>query len=163
MAPEIRKVDWNEFHDIVTCLSLEIEAGYVEYDYLYGVPRGGMIPTIMLSHMLRIPVITHIEYDILAENRILVVDDIIDPGKTINKFKKVFDTASVFVKESVKFRPTYWVHSGLVQDNQWIMFPYEIETNDPISQVNMDHNYANCPCSECKSKREGELLERLQI
>jgi len=132
----IRKIDWNEYEDLVRQLSLEIIASLVSYDYLYGIPRGGLVPATMLSHLLNIPVITHIEYDVLTDNRILIVDDIIDSGKTIQRFSDVFDTAAVTVKKNIpeKRRPTYWCWDGLVEVDKWIMFPYETETNDPISK-----------------------------
>lgn len=136
----IRDVSWEQYSDIVKQLSLEIISSYQTYDYIFGIPRGGLPCSVMLSHLLEIPIILHLDYNIIANKSVLVVDDIIDSGETITKFRDVFDTAAVMVKVSIpeERRPTYWTWDGLVEVDEWIKFPYETSTNDSISKVTMD-------------------------
>ena len=74
MPKNIREISWKEFHNLVDIVALRISISDIKYDYIYGIPRGGLIPATMLSHILEIPVITHLEYDVLSTNKILVVD-----------------------------------------------------------------------------------------
>jgi hypothetical protein len=104
-----------------------------KYEYLYGVPRGGMIPAVILSHILEIPVITKL--DLIKCHKVLVVDDIIDSGGTISRYKD-YDTAAIFWKKEIASEsPTYYAR--LVDPSTWIQFPWEKRTNDPVSDVNL--------------------------
>lgn len=139
MSKRIRDISWDDYFNIINLLAIGIQVQSPnQYDYIYGIPRGGLIPSVIMSHLTDIPVITHLEYDVLAHNKILIVDDIIDTGETIKKYTKlamIFDTLSLYWKEDAPFRPKYWVQEGRVQADEWIVFPYEIGTNDPISKV----------------------------
>ena len=131
----IRQIDWSTYLSLVDKLAEKIQHQPVRrYEYIFGVPRGGLLPAVMLSHRLTLPLITHLDYNILATSNILVVDDIVDSGKTIRKFDTIFDTASVFVKRSVHNKPLYYCTEGLI-DDEWLVFPYEVKAYDSISHV----------------------------
>lgn len=86
-------------------LTNDIKQSGIKFDYLVGVARGGAIPAVHLSHTLDIPVeIIHwstfgskrmlypdndpdygIKEDLQDGKSILLVDDIIDNGKTIRQ------------------------------------------------------------------------------
>jgi hypoxanthine phosphoribosyltransferase len=79
----------------------EIIADGNTYDYIVGIARGGLIPAVILSHYLDIPMrsvswstfhkdqMREHAYDIAEDihegKRILLVDDILDSGRTITE------------------------------------------------------------------------------
>ena len=50
---------------------------------VYGIPRGGLCLAVSLSHYLNIPLLE------LPQDNCLIVDDIYDSGKTLEKYKKL--------------------------------------------------------------------------
>jgi len=86
--------------------------------YFYGIPRGGLIPAVYLSHRLGIPMLSYSQnyysrliegyipgntddgcwkYD--DEEKILVIDDLFDTGKTYERYRdKCWEYACVYVK-----------------------------------------------------------------
>jgi len=93
-----------------------------KYKAVYGYPRGGLIPAVHISHFLGIPLVTKIpkNFDI---PELLIVDDIVDSGRTLDCYSKYYDIASLFWRKSVAcFEPTYWIRDA---KNKWIDFPYE--------------------------------------
>ena len=82
---------------------------------------------------------------VYGEN-ILVTDDLIDTGVTLEKTldwlkkykdfanKKItFKSAVLYKKEKSKFRSDYIVHN--LKDNPWIVFPYELRELISIEQL----------------------------
>ena len=74
-------VTWEEIEELVDLLAKQItESGY-QIEYIFGLQRGGLIPAVLLSHKLGIPM-TQNRYS----SNILIVDDICDSGETFNEF-----------------------------------------------------------------------------
>jgi len=134
--PNVIDISWAAFALRVQKLSALIKDSGIKYDYLYGIPRGGLIPAVMLSHILQIPVTVHLNWDDLIINyKVLIVDDIADSGKTIEKFINIFDIATVYCKIHLHKKPKFYAVE--VSHDEWIKFPYETAVNDPISEINM--------------------------
>ena len=100
----------------------------IHFDYIYGIPRGGLIPAVMMSHTLNIPLLT----DITKHNgkKILIVDDINDSGQTLrlqNTVCDVFDINAVFAtlfrREGSKYAE-YCTGNRWV-GKEWLIFPWE--------------------------------------
>lgn len=91
---------------------------------VYGIPRGGLILAVKLSHILDIPMMLHRE-DVTPNT--LVVDDIIDNGATLERFLRSVDThcrtASIFFNEKSSVKPDFFVRKKV----HWIIFPWETE------------------------------------
>ncbi len=86
---------------------------------IYGIPRGGLIPAVRLSHILKIPLTQEIE-----ENT-LVVDEICDSGETLKKIleKHKVKTLSLHTRKSSKIKPD--ITGEFIQNNDWIVYPWE--------------------------------------
>lgn len=111
---------WGEYHALIRELVSQIPKS--KYRYVYGVPRGGLIPAVMISHELEIELTTALPLSPdFYPFPILVVDDLVDSGMTLRKCKH--DTATLFMKPDSVTRPTYF---GEVTD-KLVIFPYEIE------------------------------------
>ena len=109
----------------------EIINHYKQYEKLdtikniYGIPRGGLIPAVYLSHALDLDLITDKNR---ISNKTLVVDDISDTGETLEKLlkdRKYFAVATLWICEDTKFTPTFTCRSKT--SDEWIIYPWETE------------------------------------
>ena len=73
-----RKVSWDEFKDLCHELLAQIIKSNKEYAWVVGVNRGGLVPSVMVSHGLGIPHIA-MEKDLVLPcygKNMLVIDEI---------------------------------------------------------------------------------------
>ena len=84
---------------------------------VYGIPRGGLCVAVKLSHLLDIPLL-ETPYD-----NCLIVDDIYDSGKTLEKYKN-YKNATYFVLIS-KIDPTWFDSYVTIKNKEWIVFAWE--------------------------------------
>ncbi len=93
------------------------------YSFIYGVPRGGIPLAIALSERLKIPLTDNPHVPCFGD--VLVVDDVIDSGKTRWLYDK-FDFACLHIKKNVcKELPgnhIYYIENGV---NEWIQYWWE--------------------------------------
>lgn len=106
---KINIIEWNKINQIVSKLSNDIKQKY-EPDIILSVVRGGMIPSVMLSHQLNIREVENIviketindsinaiknipqidennNLDKIKNRKVLIVDDIVGGGETLRKLK----------------------------------------------------------------------------
>lgn len=134
MAEEWKKVfiTPQKFHDDILKLAELIRPNKDKYKYLYGIPRGGCIVAIWLSHQLGIEYVTDVDLEVLGPNsKILIVDDIADTGITLEKFDDLGDTATLHYKPRSSVKPTYYVE----ETSDWIVYPYEKAEEEPNREV----------------------------
>lgn len=136
------KVEWSEVHLYCMRLADKLDKGY--YKRIFAVSRGGLFPSLILSHLLDIKLIEticvesykgdcqkekikvlhnlpHIDHDDL------VVDDIVDSGNTIQFLKTVAHPVSTFVAMGIKVGSEYIVDFyGHKFPKTWILFPWEV-------------------------------------
>ena len=84
---------------------------------VYGIPRGGLCVAVKLSHLLNIPLLD------LPQDGCLIVDDIYDSGKTLEKYKN-YKNATYFVLISKK-DPTWFDSYITMKNKEWIIFAWE--------------------------------------
>ena len=84
---------------------------------VYGIPRGGLCLAVKISHHLNLPLLFE------PKEGCLVVDDIYDSGKTLEKFKNL-KNASYFVLISKK-DPTWFDSYLTMKNDEWIIFAWE--------------------------------------
>lgn len=126
-----------------------------EFDYIIGLTRGGLLPAVLMSNLLKLPMIgveysskdgngearnhsndiTYISKHIYPEKlirKVLVVDDIADTGLTLFELIQELQelnfevtTCSIFYKETSIVKPDYY-NSFLKHDAGWVIFPWEI-------------------------------------
>ena len=96
-----------------------------KFENIYPIPRGGYLIGIELSRILNIPIIYNKE-DITKDT--LIVDDLVDSGKTISEFKDNYK-AVLYVKNKKRKSVNYYVK----EFDGWIKFAdekdNEIETH----------------------------------
>ena len=93
----------------------------IEFKGIWGPPRGGLIPGVILSHKLGLKL-----FDEPRVRPLLVVDDIADTGKTLKSFSYLDDVyiVTVHYHRHAKFIPDKWV---LEKTDEWIVYPWEKE------------------------------------
>jgi hypoxanthine phosphoribosyltransferase len=107
--------------------------------YISGIPRGGLIPAIMLSHKLGVTYIPFDEakkygrHDLRVKNEdILLVDDICDSGVTMKDYAPRFITATLCMRYVSETIPEYYGEK--IEDYRWLVFPWE--RNDSNTKQN---------------------------
>ena len=133
-------LSWNDIEALVDNLAEQINQLDKKPFYIYGIPRGGTIPGVWLSHK------TGIDYYQLNSaqisktadlSHILIVDDICDSGETIKKLKENFpkcQTATLYYKETAIDKPNIY---GETVGEEWVVFPWE--NNEEVG--NRDKTY----------------------
>jgi hypoxanthine phosphoribosyltransferase len=124
---EIVKLNWQDIDNIID----EIAPKLLDYKNIYPIPRGGLIPAVILSHKLEIPITDTID------NNTLIIDDICDSGLTIKNF---LDTNKVACL--VTLSNTEIIYGKQFKKNTWIEFPWE-NPNNTISELKDYENKRN--------------------
>ena len=127
----VKKLSWKTFNEQCIRLADKVIKEY-HPDFIYGVPRGGLIPATIISHHLDIPMIMTLHGN---ANLILVIDELCDSGNTFLDINKNFGYhmkfASIYVNSiNCKFYPDYY----LKKTEDWVVFPYEKQL-DTVSKV----------------------------
>ncbi len=78
-----RYISWEEVETLVKILHDNILESEEDFDTIFGLPRGGLIPAVMLSHKTGISYFDAFRFSIPGNGHVLVVDDICDSGKTL--------------------------------------------------------------------------------
>jgi len=137
-------ITWDEINSLVFKLSHKVITSTLEVENIYGLQRGGLIPAVMLSHHLGVPMV---KGDIGPNT--LIVDDICDSGETLYKFVKKYQTLYSFpfnLKTAILhhkphtacFKPT--IHVEEWNSDDWIVYPWEMESSEPIQDYKKHHN-----------------------
>ena len=122
-------ITWDDIDKLISDLALDIKIADYQIGNIYGVSRGGLIPAVLLSHKLSIPL-----SDSVNENT-LIVDDIVNKNNLLEKILNDSNyylrhnddiyTASLIKRERSSFEPTF---VGLnVEYNDWVIFPWDYE------------------------------------
>ena len=120
-------LNWDWVDQQVMTLGETIKESVSEYTHITGIPRGGLIPGVYLSHYIGIKYIPYGEAKELPLSRrkkILVVDDICDSGITLIEASEYgFHTAALALRYSSSFMPDWY--SKKITDDSWLVFPWE--------------------------------------
>ena len=124
-------ITWGDIDDAVERLAINITNSNTEIMAIGGLPRGGLIPAVILSHKMNIPFVSQ-AYLAQVPGNILIVDDICDTGKTLKRFKFESNiyTATLHYKTSAEYEPHFWWR--LAPENEWIVYPWENKDSETI-------------------------------
>lgn len=86
---------------------------------VYGIPRGGSIFAVIISHMLDIPMLA------APCKNCLVVDDIADTGETLIHYKQCgYKITTMFYNKISAVRPDFSLKE---KKDLWIVYPWEAQ------------------------------------
>lgn len=88
---------------------------------LYGIPRGGTVPAVYISHLTGLPIVNEPK-----DASTMLIDDIADSGKTLKKYKKYANakTATIYYHKQSIVKPDIWIYE---KKDKWIQFPWELK------------------------------------
>jgi hypoxanthine phosphoribosyltransferase len=113
---EFFKISWTRLEETTKKLSDKLNDK--KFDFVYGYPRGGLIPATILSHNLDMKFTTK-----PIANYTLYVDDIADTGETIKKQVAEKQTVAVLYKR--ESCDVDCIYGEVVPDGVWLVFPWE--------------------------------------
>lgn len=129
MEENMIQYEWRKFERDIKLLIYKIKDYPKKFRYVTGIPRGGLIPAVIISQRLDIEFKQFTEELFSIEGEILVIDEICDSGVTFKnlkngygKYKNNFTYASVYLRNVSKFKPDIYgvkIGAGL------IIFPWE--------------------------------------
>ncbi len=125
-------ISWKIIDECVTDIAFHINDTDKEFKGVYGIPRGGVILAVMLSHKLGIPYLE--KFDEMYENDFIIIDDIVDTGETLNHYKKLVVCKKAYYvtiheHEQSIVKPDY---SMLDKEDKWIVYPWEVRDSVEI-------------------------------
>lgn len=143
---------YNDIHNACLDAARKIKSQNIQVDRVIGLTRGGLLPAVILSHLLDVPM-TAVSYSstvgngdnknhqnelpAIVEDSLLFVDDIIDSGYTMKEIVDHYKLAgkdchsyALYFKTAASkvFVPTFASVTIPEHQHDWIVFPFE--TND---------------------------------
>ena len=115
-------VKWNEIEEYINKVSEYYKDK--EITGVYGLPRGGLIFAVMLSHKMNIPLL------LAPTKNCIIIDDICDSGEsllhyTTNRYdnNKYYITTMYYNKKS-DIEVNYYLKE---KEDKWIVYPWEVD------------------------------------
>ena len=131
---------WFKIDELVK--EIDNKASSYKPTHIVGIARGGLVPAVMLSHQLNLPMETlgvsfrdnkathHTKFKPIKDARYLIVDDINDSGTTFKVVTDIFKnrrlnhrTAALINKEKSDFNVDFY--GEMFYHDNWINFPWE--------------------------------------
>jgi hypoxanthine phosphoribosyltransferase len=148
---------WNQVYDALLSVAGEIRQSRFKPDVIVGIAKGGWIPARVLADLLDVPRLATVRVEfyvgvaetlnepVLTQNvsenvtgkRVLVVDDVIDTGKSLALTRSHVSqqdaaevrTAAVYYKPWSQVTPDYYDK----ETRNWVVFPWE--TRETIRKI----------------------------
>ena len=123
---EVLEFTWEEFDEAIEQMVVAVkEFDQIEIDAVYGIPRGGLMLGVALSHALEIPLVPSLVFYEGKREHLLIVDDISDTGKTLDRLNPLVESCLFYTlhydKNSI-FKPDFYYGSN---EGYWIKYPWE--------------------------------------
>jgi uncharacterized protein len=145
---EIKQVE----HGLITDILIQLRIANVKPDVVVGLSRGGLIPAVVVSHALKIPMVTlqwstrdyaarvwpTYATEATRDKIVLVIDDINDSGMTFKSLKEHLPGDNVYWA-SLYQRDGTCMDSDFVgdyiHDEVWVNFSWEVEGKSATAEV----------------------------
>lgn len=121
MNNNVEHVDWEQVETFLDEISVISDLYNLNFTGVYGLPRGGLVLAVMISHRLNIPLL------LAPCKNCLIVDDIADTGISlehydIDKNEKQYYITTMYYHRQSKVVPDFYVYE---KTDNWIKFPWE--------------------------------------
>ena len=125
-------LQWKDIDELVDKLHKEIIKSGIKIEKVYGMPRGGLIPAVMLSHKMNIPLTTY-----MYTKNTIIIDDICDSGQTLEEVLADNPTAVLHYKSKIStIKPTLFAKELTI--DHWIVYPWELKDSKTIQDYKLD-------------------------
>jgi hypoxanthine phosphoribosyltransferase len=147
--PDYMFIEYDLFGRILEGLVAQLKrlkkmSGVYDFTHVYAPPRGGWPIAVHLSHHLNLQLIEVIDLNYPPDyfgvnDNLLVVDDVVDTGRTFNDLKEMLDNiiedlptfqyklASIHYKPRTIIKPEIFMQE--VPNDTWIVYPWESKEN----------------------------------
>jgi uncharacterized protein len=171
-TPELLYIDQTQFIDDVRALAQLLRASDWQPDFIVGIGRGGLVPAVFLSHATGIALLsvdhsskvptfgdellTKLADKTKVDERLLIVDDINDSGKTLQYLKTAFLEAGgiaanlrvAVLIDNIRSIETVDYRARTIdreQEPRWFVFPWEAmaETEETLIDAAVTHHTPN--------------------
>ena len=119
---EKETLTWKDIEDWTDRLVNHITSNKLHFSGIYGIPRGGLIPALLLSYRTGLPML------LAPAKDCIIIDDIADSGKTLlhytlndTQFNKYF-IATIYYSKRSMVKPNFYTRE---KTEKWIEFPWE--------------------------------------
>lgn len=121
-------VTWDDVEEFISAVCTSILSNEAfqnrQISGVYGLPRGGLIFAVMLSHRLNIPLL------MAPAKNCIIVDDICDSGESLLHYvrnssgdkRNEYITITMYMKQNELVHPDIYYK---VKSDKWILFPWE--------------------------------------
>lgn len=146
---------YHQIHTACSNLQAKMQQDNIKIDYILGLTRGGLLPAVILSHLLNVKMIPieFSSYDGEGSNResewysndvhylqnlidpnscVLIVDEIVDSGNTLLELISELTnmgfksySSALYVRNNSIIKPDYY--NWQINTDMWITFPWECE------------------------------------
>lgn len=123
-------LSYGEYENMVDEVLVRLFKLDAHFDGVYGLPRGGLPLAVHISHHLNLPLVMNL-IQFSKEHpggNLLVVDDIVDTGKTFDRLIEVTEIQNItFYSLSLYYKPhsSYTPDMYIQETMSWIVFPWE--------------------------------------
>ena len=164
---EYKYVSWPEYGNLAEALAEKVRSSGTAFDLVIGIARGGIPVAMVVSDRVdvRIDFINVKSYVGIGERgtpkilstltqeikgkRVLIVDDLVDQGDTIQVVKEyllkqgpeLLKVAVLFKKPWTKVEPDYY----LEVIEKWVVFPFELSEVNRLRVANGEASAAKVP------------------
>ena len=131
-------LSWKWVDDQINKIGDKLEG--LNLEFVSGIPRGGLIPAVMMSHAYGIKYISYSSAKMLPlelRKKTIVIDDISDTGLTMAEADKLgFITSSLSTRIGTKTLPR--LTGEIISDDRWLVFPWETLDSIPVQDYLVD-------------------------
>ena len=111
----MRSLSWPDFDQAVERIAQLV--GDRHLNGIHGIPRGGLVLAVALSHRLELPLLPE------PQPGCLVVDDVFETGLTLAPHRQL--AGAELVVWISKVEPVWWRAVEVSPSPEWIVFPWE--------------------------------------
>lgn len=110
-----------------------------KFQFITGLPRGGLIPAVLVSHKLDITYKSLNLSKAITEGKYLLIDDIADSGETlVDKRYDGYIKATLHYKKHSLIKPDYYARE--IPNEVWLVYPWENEKSKTIQDYKTKTN-----------------------
>lgn len=115
-TPERLVLNWSDINHAVNRLVARHRPHLPAYDGVYGIPRGGVAPALLVSARTSLPMLSQ------PTLNTLVVDDLVDSGSTLEGYRNAGHTVDALYRKP--WSPATHAPNATEVDS-WLVFPWE--------------------------------------
>lgn len=139
-------------------LAFKITEARFKYKFIHPIPAGGIAIGTTISEILALPMLSVEEYKQHPNKKeVLVVDDLVDSGKTLERYKE--SDCAVLYKKVHSPKPTYYLKEI---GSNWVTFPHEKDKDGILDHLIRVMSFINIQLDENEEQVLLNILNRIK-